>query len=240
MMATKIHVRMPSFLRGRCPEDRMDHWVWEMFVTKVLQRACTLLVLANHHSHCLDNAKTRDSLLNCDWKVYPLINEEWNEFNGCYLCCDPMRWIIFRSGMTVQGYGPRWKEHERASLLACVQTMWRNMYRKYPHQRVANTDPDRDGTFQDLQQRMALGVRKSDKKAVTELFDFSPLDMERLSKLQYGLNQAGTLVDKQYKNICYLFELLYAIAIRPRDNTTQNPGCEWQLRLYSGNGRSQS
>jgi hypothetical protein len=152
-----------------------------------------------------------------------------------------MRWIIlFRSGMTVQGYGHRWKEHERASLLACVQTMWRNMYRKYPHQRVANTVPDRDGTFQDLQQRMALGVRKSDKKAVTEFFDFSPLDMEKLSKLQYGLNQAGTLVDKQYKNICYLFELLYAIAIRPRDNTTQNPGCEWQLRLYSGNGRSQS
>jgi hypothetical protein len=153
-----------------------------------------------------------------------------------------MRWIIFRSGMTVQGYGPRWKEHERASLLACVQTMWRNMYQKNPHHRVANTVPDRDGTLQDLQQRMvALGVRKSDKKAVTDLFDFSPLDMERLSMLQYGLNQAGTLVDKQYKNSCYLFELLYAIAIRPRDYTSQNPGCEWQLRgLYSGNGRSQS
>jgi hypothetical protein len=147
--------------------------------------------------------------------VYPLINEEWNEFDGCYLCCNPMRWIIFRSGVTVQGYGPRWKEHEHASLLACVQTMWRNMYQKYPHQRVANTVPDRrDGTFQDLQQRMALGVRKSDKKAVTELFDFSPLDMVRLSKFQYGLNQAGTLVDQQYKNICHLFELLlYAIAI---------------------------
>jgi hypothetical protein len=120
--------------------------------------------------------------------------------------------------------------------------MWRNMYRKYPHQRVANTVPDRYGAFQDLQQRMALGVRKSDIKAVTELFDFSPLHMERLSKLQYGLNQAGTLVDNQYKNICYLFELLYATAIRPRDNTTQNPGCGWQLRqqLYSRNGRSQS
>jgi hypothetical protein len=103
--------------------------------------------------------------------------------------------------MTVQGYGPRWKEHEHASLLACVQTMWRSMYRKYPHQRVANTVPDRDGTFQDLQQRMALGVRKSDKKAVTELFAFSPLDMERPSTLQYGLNQAGTLIDKQNKNI---------------------------------------
>jgi hypothetical protein len=46
------------------------------------------------------------------------------------------------------------------------------------------------------------------------------------SKLQYGLNQAGTLVDKQVKNICYLFELLYAIAIQPRDNTTQNQFCE--------------
>jgi hypothetical protein len=81
-MATKIHVRIPSFLQGRCSEDKMDHWVWEMFVAKALQRACTLLVLANHHSHWLDNAKTRDSILNCDWKVYPLINEEWNEFDG--------------------------------------------------------------------------------------------------------------------------------------------------------------
>jgi hypothetical protein len=72
------------------------------------------------------------------------------------------------------------------------QTMWRNMYQKYPHQRVTDAIPDRDGTTiqtQDLQLRMTLGVRKSDKKeAASELSDFSPPQLERLSKLSYGPN----------------------------------------------------
>jgi hypothetical protein len=102
--------------------------------------------------------------------------------------------------MTVEGYGPRWKEDEHAALLVCVQAMWRNMYWQYPHQRATDTVHDRDGTFQKLEQpRMVLGVKKSDKKAVTEHFDFSSLDVETLSKLQYGANQTGTLVDNQTK-----------------------------------------
>jgi hypothetical protein len=41
-----------------------------------------------------------------------------------------------------------------------------------------------------LTRMMALGVRKSDKKAITELNYFSPSDLEKLAKLLYGPNQA--------------------------------------------------
>ena len=33
----------------------------------------------------------------------------------------------------------------------------------------------------------------------------------------------------------YLFETYYAVAIEPKRNISDNPGCEWQLK-YFGNG----
>ena len=193
------------------------------------------MVLANQHTRCLDYAQPRDSLLNCHQTVFPLVGDDWREYDGCYMCVDPNRALMFRAGTTVVGFGPRWSQHERASRLTNKDTMFRNLYQSYPHMLVRDQVPSRIGTFQQLEQRMALGVRKNNKEAVIKLFNFSELDNQRLSKLSLGNNQAGTLLDKQYKNICYLFELLYAVAIEQTKNTTQNPGCEWQLRLYSSN-----
>ncbi len=168
--------------------------------------------------------------------MFPIVGDEWREYDGCYLCFDPNRSLIFRAGMTVIGLGPRWDQHERASRLTSQDTKWRNFYRKYPHVSVKDQCPDRDGTFEQLDQRVGLAVRKSDTRAVTELFPFTEIDNYRLKQLSYGPNRAGTQTDKQYKHICYMFELLFNIAIEQRKNTTQNPGCEWQLQWNREDG----
>jgi hypothetical protein len=33
--------------------------------------------------------------------------------------------------------------------------------------------------------------------------------------------------------VCFMFELFFAVELEPSKNITNNPTCEWQLRLYS-------
>jgi hypothetical protein len=40
----------------------------------------------------------------------------------------------------------------------------------------------------------------------------------------------NALVDKQYRHIVYLSELLYAVSIDLKENISSKPGCEWQLK----------
>jgi hypothetical protein len=55
--------------------------------------------------------------------------------------------------------------------------------------------------------------------------------------LKYEENKASTLEYKKYKHLCYLFELFYVIPIEPKCNLTENPTCEWQLRVYSSSSQ---
>jgi hypothetical protein len=126
-------------------------------------------------------------------------------------------------------------EHERASRLMNDETKWRAFYRCFPNQSVASSVPDRMGTFDRIEQRMPLGFYKSDIKKVVELFKFSDLDTERLNKLSYGPSQAAPIDWKVYKHIVYMVELFYGLCLAPNINTTQNPGCEWQLQMYTKN-----
>ena len=93
--------------------------------------------------------------------------------------------------------------------------------------------PGRKGVFQDLEQRMGLGMARADRNKVRNLFNWSTLLEEKLNDLSYGQDRAAALDWKKYRHLCYMMELFYACAIKDSDNITQNPGCEWQLRLYS-------
>jgi hypothetical protein len=66
-----------------------------------------------------------------------------------------------------------------------------------------------------------------------ELFDWTPEEESHLGNLSLGQGQGGTLIDKKFKHLCYMFESFYALALRHQDNITQNPGSEWRLGLYS-------
>jgi hypothetical protein len=66
--------------------------------------------------------------------------------------------------------------------------------------------------------------------------------LERLKKYQFGEclledssffpHATGDLVDKTYRNIVQLSDLLYAVSINLKENISSNPGCEWQLESF--------
>ena len=84
-----------------------------------------------------------------------------------------------------------------------------------------------------LQQKMAMGMRKSDCSRSLRLFNWTEINETMLAKLPYRNDDGGSLVSKKYKHVCFMFELFFAVALEPSKNITNNPACEWQLRLYS-------
>jgi hypothetical protein len=69
--------------------------------------------------------------------------------------------------------------------------------------------------------------------SVVDLFDWGREEESHLGNLLLGKGHGRTLTDKKFKHPCYMFETFYAATLRHLDNITQNPGCEWQLGLYS-------
>jgi hypothetical protein len=80
---------------------------------------------------------------------------------------------------------------------------------------------------------MAMGMRKCDADRFLHLFNWTEIDEATLTQLPYRSEGGGSLASKKYELVCFMFELFFAVALEPRKNITNNPTCEWQLRLYS-------
>jgi hypothetical protein len=80
---------------------------------------------------------------------------------------------------------------------------------------------------------MAMGMRKCDADRILRLFNWTEIDEAMLTQLPYRSEGGGSLASKKYKHVCFMFELFFAVALEPSKNITNNPTCEWQLRLYS-------
>jgi hypothetical protein len=81
-----------------------------------------------------------------------------------------------------------------------------------------------------------MGMRKSDcDRILVQLFYWTEIDEAILvTQLPYRSEGGGSLASKKYKYVCFMFELFFAgVALDPIKNITNNPTCEWQLRLYS-------
>ena len=235
LLAQKTHARLPLFLRTRLEASKQTHWVWDSLVEDFLKRISVLAILSNHEHECLDTLTERDSLINEHVSVYPKAEGELGSLDGCYLAEDSGRLCIIRSGMATKTFKKRWGEHVRTSLRASTETAYRNFYWFYPHQREAHNVPGRRGVFQQINQRVGLGMRRQDKAKVLSLFNWRQSVLGELKELKLGPNHVGSVSDKQYRHLCYMLESFYAIGIKDIENITQNPGCEWQLRLYSSN-----
>jgi hypothetical protein len=239
LFATKVHSRMPEFLRGRCPSDMQIHWVWTSFVTNFLKEISCLAVLADLQSRALKYATPLETILNQDFKVFMELDDDTGPMDGCYIQADTVRQNIVRAGMAEKGFERRAKEHRRASQLKDLGSQDRMLYQSYPHESVSDElAPNKKGTFGQLELRVALGMRKADKSKILQLFQWTEADKANIGKLKYGDNAAGTLVDRQYKHFCYMCELLFAVSVDPGKNLTSNPTCEWQLQGLFSKGKA--
>jgi hypothetical protein len=102
-----------------------------------------------------------------------------------------------------QGLGQRWKEHLRASHLTDGNTKDRPQYQFYPHESVGDDEaPNRRGTVSQLQQKMAMGMRKCDADRILRLFNWTEIDEAMLTQLPYKSEGGGSLASKKYKHVC--------------------------------------
>jgi hypothetical protein len=208
---------------------------WNSF-SHLLKRMSFIVILSGQKARDLENTGFLDSYLSSNPEIFPLVDNDPDGnsvWHGCYSTFDPDHHSLLRSGMTSQGFEKRWKQHVRASWLNDTNKKWRNIYMYYPHPGCDKKTEFKRGTFDQLQQRIAVGFDKNQKSSVVDLFDWTPEEESHLGNLSLGQEQGGTLIDKKLKHLCYMFESFYAVALRHQDNITQNPGCEWQLGLYS-------
>jgi hypothetical protein len=190
-------------------------------------------VLADQHARGLEYTAARDSYLNSDRNVFPVVADDLSSLDGCYLAEDTNKMKIIRAGATERGFRQRWSGHERAARLSDPNTKYRDLYQLYPHKQYTGSAPNKRGTFDMLKQRVGLGVSKANRATFVTMFQWTEWEEAHLGRLKYDDNHGSTLEFKKYKHLCYLFELFFNVAIEPKDNITQNPTCEWQLRLYS-------
>ena len=215
-----------------------------MSFTHLCSRIATIVCLANQQARGLENTSVTDSLLNSDLNVFPpAADDDYAKMVGCYVTEDANRHKLIRSGMTTTSFGKREKQHARASRLQCEKTKNRRLYRSYPHRDAAHLMNTKKGTWDQLNQRVAAGLKANKKQQILDMFEWSDSDECHLAKLMLDGNDGkldgndgnagGTIQDKRFKHLCFMFETFYAVAIDPHDNITQNPGCEWQLEIYS-------
>lgn len=133
-------------------------------------------------------------------------------------------------GETVATFQGRWAGHTDASQLKTKESLGSTFYLSYPHETAISRSTDRLGTFQQLKQCVGIGFERSKKNELVSLFEWDSLELQKLQ----SLTSTDAILDRQYRHLAYLCEAAYAVAIKPEDNLSGNPTCEWQLG-YFGN-----
>ena len=154
------------------------------------------------------------------------VEGEYKKMDGSYLVWDIKRNIIIRVGKAEATLLLRWGGHRNGARLGTSASKKSTFYSSYP---LDVESPVKKGSFQDLVQSVGIGFVKDDKQQLVDLFEWTPaeeMELRRLSK------KGGNLATKKCRHISCLCECFYAVAVKPSDNLSCNPSCEWQLRYY--------
>merc|ERR1711865_1067632 len=98
---------------------------------------------------------------------------------------------------------------------------------------IAGDAAGRRGTFEDLTQICCLGMERSKIDSIINLFEWTDEENNHLQQLPWkGSSIEGSLKNRQYRHLTYLFELTYTLAIALGQNHTDNPTSEWELNYF--------
>jgi hypothetical protein len=181
----------------------------------------------------LDQRKRHEEYLAPVHNFHEAIGEELGGLDGSYVVIDIDRQLPCRGGETVATFQGRWAGHMDVSQLKTKESLRSTFYLSYPHETAISRSTDRLGTFQQLKQGVGIGFHKSNKQELVSLFDWDSAELQKLQPL--ASTSGDAILDRQYYwHLAYLCEAAYAVAIKPEDNLSGNPTCEWQLH-YFGN-----
>jgi len=199
-----------------------------------VERISMLLWLAGHIHESIETRLVDESLLENRTEFYFEAKGKWGSKNGCYLIEDSTRNKFIRAGMASCGFTKRMKQHLQSSKLQGSASSTRRFYLYYPDKSVPKerTDGIRRANFQDLKQRVGLGMDTMDPLKITNLFEWDRVEEEHLDLLNIpDKDKRNTLPNKKMKHLCYLFEATYAVALAVDDNVTEAPTGEWELKF---------
>ncbi len=234
LMARKVLGRLPNYIAERLPSERRDlqpgqHWVFSSFC-KHLPRICVLMGLQSQIARDLETRGPDEGYLALPCEFQSVIGA-FDTMNGAYIFEDSSRGNIIRAGTASAGLKKRFDQHVKASLLKDPKTNKMDVYRRYPHESIANNVPGRKGTFQSLKQLVGVAFDPSKKEEFAALFDWDDIELSELQKLTIK-GESNSMADKKCKHLIYLYEIALGIAIEPCMNVSGNPGCEWQLHWF--------
>ncbi len=237
LMARKLLDQLPSYIAERLPSERRDlqpgqHWVFSS-LCKQLPRICTLMGLQSQIARDLETRGPDEGYLALPCEFQSVIGVI-GTMNGAYVFEDSSRGNIIRAGTASAGLMKRFEQHVKASLLKDPKTNKMDVYRRYPHESIANEVPGCKGTFQSLKQLVGVAVDPAKKEDFAALFEWDDIKLSALQKLTIK-GESNSMVDKKCKHLIYLYEIALGIAIEPCMNVSGNPGCEWQLGYFGDN-----
>ena len=162
--------------------------------------------------------------------MFSPVNESNGNLDGCYLYSDIEKGYIVRSGSAEASFCSRGKQHESASKRRTTVSRGSKLYTSYPHAQADSINVSMQlGTFQDLLQLVSIGIKREKKSDILGLFKWNKDELDMLSTLTLPNAKHQGVKHKQYKHIVYFLETVYALAISPELNLSENPGCEWLL-----------
>jgi hypothetical protein len=189
------------------------------------------------NAQCLDRRSNDESYLKPSAafvrvdQIATTTNKE--RLDGCYLVVeDSERKQIIRSGAATVGLLKRWEGHKTAASLRTSCAKASTFYMSYPAESVSKKINCHKGSFDQLIQLCGVAFDRRLRNQIIDLFEWNQIEVQELGKLSASLAERQSMEDKKYRHIIYLFEVAYAIALKPTDNVSSNPGCEWQLRYF--------
>ena len=235
VLANKLLSRLCPFLASRIPTEEKKllppyHWVWKSLKSKLV-RLCVIMILGRGVPDIanLKLRKEKESYLRLP-NMFSSFNESNGNLDGCYLYADIEKGCILRSGSAEASFCSRGKQHEAASKRRTTASRGSKFYTSYPHAQADSINVSMQrGTFQDLRQLVAIGIEREKKSDILGLFKWNKEELDMLSTLPLPSAIHQGVEHKQYKHIVYFLETVYALAISPEHNLSENPGCEWQL-----------
>ena len=156
--------------------------------------------------------------------------KDTEDYNGSYIVLDSKRSSFIRDGASATGMMKRLKEHIQSSKRISDSDRKSKFYASYPSFECENENlPCNDEiirNFSQLQQYIDIGFGLLDNKEVVELITWTPEEINALSSLK-NVGTNASIIEKQYHQICYFCEAMYALSITQLRNISGNPGCEW-------------
>jgi hypothetical protein len=224
VMTEKGSDNLVSSMQSLVAKDRVDRGLTPQ-LTSSQPSSIKLLSNVMHLLELIPPTTVESYLNNNKNNAFPTVDSDGEKLDGCYVTLDNVRRDPIGSGFAEQGQGRQWKEYLRASHLTDRNKKDRPQCQCDPHESVGDDEaPNRTGTVSQLQQKMAMGMRKCDADRILWIFNWTEIDEAMLKQLPYRSEGGGSLASKKNKHECFMFELFLAVALeRTSQRTTQEP-----------------